>query len=70
MNLTWISEKGAGFMGFLVALAFLTTAYFYSQYRYFFICVAVVGIAYGCKQLRKQDTPFEKHEREMRRRTL
>jgi 4-hydroxybenzoate polyprenyltransferase len=70
MNLGWISEKGAGLMGFVVALGLLVTAFVYSQYRYFFICVAVVAFVYGYRQLRKQDTPFEKHERELRRRTL
>ena len=70
MNLGWISEKGAGLMAFLVAFGLLAVAFAYSQYRYVFLCVAVVAFAYGCKQLKKRDTPFEKHERELRRRTL
>lgn len=70
MNLGWISEKGAALMGLLVGLGLLAMAYFYSQYRYFFICVALVAFGYSYKQLRKQDTPFEKHERNLRRRTL
>jgi 4-hydroxybenzoate polyprenyltransferase len=70
MNLGWISEKGASLTAFAVALGLLATAFFYSQYRYFFICVAVVALAYGYRHLKKQDTPFERHERELRRRTL
>jgi 4-hydroxybenzoate polyprenyltransferase len=70
MNLGWVSEKGASLMAFVAALALLATAFFYPQYRYVFICVAVVAFIYGYRQLRKQDTPFEKHERELRRRTL
>jgi 4-hydroxybenzoate polyprenyltransferase len=70
MNLGWISEKGASLMAFVIALALLAAAFAYSQYRYFFVCVAIVAFAYGYRQFRKQDTPFEKHERELRRRTL
>ena len=70
MNLGWISEKGASLMAFVAALGLLAAAFFYSQYRYFFICVAVVAFAYGYRQLKKQATPFEKHERELRRKTL
>jgi 4-hydroxybenzoate polyprenyltransferase len=70
MNLGWISEKGASLMAFVVALGFLATAFVYSQYRYVFICVAVVAFIYGYRQFRRQHTPFEKHERELRRRTL
>jgi len=70
MNLGWIAEKGASLIAFAVALGFLAVAFVYSQYRYFFICVAIVAVAYGYRQIRKQDTPFERHERELRRRTL
>jgi len=70
MNLGWISEKGSSLMAFLVAFGLLVLAFAYSQYRYVFVCAAVVSFAYGYRQLKKRDTPFEKHERDLRRRTL
>jgi hypothetical protein len=70
MNLEWISEKSASLMAFAVALIVLALSFAYPGYRYVFLCVAIVVFAYGIKQFRKQDTPFERHERELRRRTL
>ncbi len=70
MNLGWISEKSASLMAFVVVLGLLAAAFLFSEYKYFFFCVALVVFAYGFKQLKKQDTPFEKRERELRRRTM
>jgi hypothetical protein len=70
MNIEWVSEKSASLISFAIALIVLALAFAYPDYRYVFICVAIVGFAYGYKQFRKQDTPFERHERELRRRTL
>ena len=54
-------------MAFFIALLFLVFAFFYIQYSYFHICVAVVAFIYGYRQFKKRDTPFEKRERELRR---
>ncbi len=66
----WIAEKSTGLMAFLVALAFICVAFFYYQFRFVCICVALIAIVYGCKQMKKHDTPFERHEREMKRKQL
>jgi hypothetical protein len=66
----WIAAKSASLMAFVIGLGFIGIASLYSQYRYFFLCLAVLAVAYGIKQLKKRDTPFERHEREMRRKQL
>ena len=66
----WVAEKSTSLMAFLVALAFIAVGFFYDQFRFICICIALIAIAYGYKQLRKHDTPFERHEREMRRKRL
>jgi len=38
--------------------------------RYFYLFIALLAILYGYKQLKKHDTPFERHERDLRRRKL
>ena len=70
MNLEWISQKGPSLLAIIVGLAFLAIAVFNSQYRYFFLCAAIVALVYGNRQYKKRDTPFEKRERELRRKTM
>jgi len=70
MNLEWVSQKSTGLIAMAVALIFIAFAFLYSQYMYFHICVAVVAFIYGCRQLKKRDTPFERRERELRRKTM
>jgi predicted membrane protein len=61
-----LAQKGASLTAFFIALMFLVFAFFYIQYRYFHICIAVLALIYGYRQLKKRDTPFEKRERELR----
>jgi hypothetical protein len=70
MKLEWIADKGNSLLAFLVGLVFLALTYINSQYRYFLLCVAIVFLALGYKQIRKRDTPFERRERELRRKRL
>ena len=70
MNLEWISEKGTGLMAVAVGLGFVAISYFDAHYRYFHLCVALVAFIYGYKQIKKHDTPFERREREIRRKRL
>jgi 4-hydroxybenzoate polyprenyltransferase len=70
MNLEWISQKGAGLTALVVGLIFGFMAFFDSQYRYFYLCIAVLALIYGYKKLKKQDTPFQRRERELRRKNL
>jgi hypothetical protein len=70
MNVEWISEKGSSLIAFVVGLGFAAIAYLDAQYRYFHLVVAIVAFGYGYKQLKKQDTPFERREREIRRKRL
>ena len=65
-----LSQKGPSLAAFFIALLFLVFAFFYIQYRYLHICIAVLAFIYGCRQLKKRDTPFEKRERELRRKTM
>jgi hypothetical protein len=57
-------------MAFVVALGFVVIAFLDIRYRYFYICVAVVALLYGYRQFRKNDTPFERREREIRRKNM
>jgi hypothetical protein len=70
MNLEWISRKGPGLLAIIIGLGFLAIALFNSQYRYFFLILAIVALAYAGRQLKKKDTPFERHEREIRRKMM
>ncbi len=70
MNWEWISQKSAGLIAIAAGLALIAVGFFNRQYRYVFLCVAVVVLVYGYKQLKKRCTPFERREREIRRRTL
>jgi len=70
MNLSWLSEKGAGLTAAVVGLAFIALSFLHVQYRYFYFCVAIVVFLYSYRQFKKRDTPFEKHERELRRKTM
>ena len=66
----WIAEKSTSLTAFLIALGFILVASFYGRFRFVCICIALIAAAYGCKQLRKRDTPFQRQEREMRRKQL
>jgi hypothetical protein len=65
-----LSQKGTSILAFIVGLVFLVLAFFDARYRYFHLCVSVLAFLYGYRHLRKRDTPFEKRERELRRKTL
>ena len=66
----WIAQKGPSLLALLIGLGFVGVSFLYPQYRYFFLFIALVAIAYGCKQFRKHDTPFERREREMKRKQM
>jgi hypothetical protein len=70
MNLEWISRKGTSLMAFVIMLGLIVIAFLDARYRYFYLAVAVVAFLYGCRQLRKHDTPFERHERNIRRKIM
>jgi 4-hydroxybenzoate polyprenyltransferase len=70
MNLEWISQKSVGLLAIVVSLIFLVIAFFSSQHHYFYLVVAFIAFVYAYKQLKKRDTPFEKHEREIRRKMM
>ena len=57
-------------MAIAVALIFIAFSFLHSQYKYFHLCVAIVALVYAYRQFKKRDTPFEKHERELRRKTM
>ncbi len=57
-------------MAFAVGLGFIGIAFLDSQYRYFYLCIAIIALVYGYKQFKKRDTPFERREREIRRKTM
>jgi len=68
MNLTWISEKSTGLVAIVIGLGFLGIAYFDAHYRYFHLAVALIVLYFGYKRVTHQETPFERRERELRRR--
>jgi hypothetical protein len=70
MKMEWISEKGASLTAFLVGLGFIIVSIVNIQYRYFFICLAICCLVYGYRQFKRRDSPFERHERELRRKRL
>jgi hypothetical protein len=70
MKLEWISEKGTSLLAGIVGLGFLVVAYLDSRYRYFHLCVAIAAFAYAYRSSKRRDTPFERREREARRRRL
>jgi hypothetical protein len=70
MNIEWISEKGASLTAFAIGLGFIGLSFLHSQYRYFHLCVAIFAFIYGYKQFKKRMTPFERREREIRRKRL
>jgi len=70
MNWDWVAEKSTGLMSFLVGLGFVGASFLHVRYRYFYLFIALLAILYGYKQLKKHDTPFERHERDLRRRKL
>jgi hypothetical protein len=57
-------------MAFVITLGLIVVAFLDIRYRYFYLCVAVVALLYGCRQFRKRDTPFERHERNTRRKIM
>jgi 4-hydroxybenzoate polyprenyltransferase len=70
MNFEWISEKGASLISFVIALALFALSFIHSQHRYFYLVVTLFALVYGWKQFKRRITPFEKHERDIRRKTL
>jgi hypothetical protein len=66
----WIAEKGASLLALLIGLVCIGVSFLEPQYRYFFLCLAVLAIVFGLKKYKKHDTPFERHEREMKRKQL
>jgi hypothetical protein len=67
----WIAAKSTSLMALLIGIVFFGLAWLDgASVRYFCFCVALLAICYGLKQLRKHDTPFQKHEREIRRKQL
>ncbi len=67
MIVNWISEKATGLLAVVIGLGFLGAAYLDDHYRYFHLVVAVVTLSYGIRRISRQETPFEKRERELRR---
>lgn len=65
-----LAQKSTSFIAFFFALVFLVFAVFDVQHRYFHLCVALLAFIYGYRKLKKRDTPFERHERELRRKDL
>jgi predicted membrane protein len=65
-----LAQKGSSLTAFFIALVFLVFAFFYIQYRYLHICIAVLAFVYGFRQLKRRDTPFEKRERELRSKNM
>ena len=66
----WIAEKGTSLLAFLIGLGLIGVSFLDPQYRYFFLCIAAVSIGYGFKRLKKHDTPFEKQERDLKRKLM
>jgi hypothetical protein len=66
----WIAEKGPFLMALIVGLGFIGIAYLDNEYRYFHVCIAIIAFVYGYRQLRRHDTPFQRHEREIRRKQM
>jgi 4-hydroxybenzoate polyprenyltransferase len=66
----WIAEKSASVIAFLIALVFIGLGFYSPQFRWICICIALIAIVYGYKQLKKHDTPFQRQEREIRRKRL
>ena len=65
-----LAQKSTSLTAFFIALLFLVFAFFYTQYIVLHICIAVLAIIYGFRQLKRRDTPFEKRERELRSKTM
>lgn len=57
-------------MAMVIGLIFIAFSYLHGPYRYFHLCVAIVAFVYGYRQFKKRDTPFERRERELRRKAL
>ena len=65
-----VAQKSSSLIAFFIALLFLVFAVLDVRYRYFHLCVAIVAFVYGYRQFKKRDTPFERRERELRRKAL
>jgi len=70
MNWQFVSQKAPSFTAFFVGLVFLALAALDVRHRYFHLSVVLVALFYGYRQWKKRDTPFEKRERELRRKNL
>jgi 4-hydroxybenzoate polyprenyltransferase len=70
MYTEWISRKGGGLLAIAIGLSFVIIALLENHYRYFYLIVVVIAFAYAYKKFKKRDTPFERHEREIRRKMM
>jgi hypothetical protein len=70
MNMEWISEKGASLLAFAVGLGLIGMSFVDSPYRFLFFFVAIGVLIYAYKRFKRHETPFEKHERELRKKRL
>jgi len=70
MNMEWIAKKSTSLTAGAIGIGFLIVGYVDSRHRYFHLCAAIIAFVYAYRQFRKRDTPFEKHEREIRRKVL
>jgi hypothetical protein len=67
MKIAWDSNKSTAAIAAMIGLGFLLVAGLDAQYRYFHVVVAILAFCYAYRKLRVHETPFEKHERELRR---
>lgn len=70
MNLEWISRKGTSLTAIVIGLGFIAVAILEHRYRVFYLCVAVISLICGYKQFKKRYTPFERQEKELRRKRM
>lgn len=65
-----LAQKGSSYTAFFFSLLFVVFAVADARYRYFHVCVAILAFIYGYRQFKKRDTPFERRERELRRKNM
>jgi 4-hydroxybenzoate polyprenyltransferase len=70
MDLEWISRKGAALLATAAGFGFIALALFDERYRYFYLCAGIAAFIYAYKKFKKRDTPFERREREIRRKMM
>ena len=70
MILEWIAEKGTGLMAVIVAVGLIAVAFLDTGRWFLYIILAVLALIYARKEFKKRATPFERRERELRRKKL